>query len=75
MSHNPKLAARFHVMKRKTLEAYALDLAHSLHECYLLIEQNTKGMAIDEKDTARIYLWQLDLICSKKPRKSESRDA
>lgn len=35
----------------------------SLYECYLLIEANTKGLVIDEKDTARIYLMKYGYIC------------
>lgn len=32
------------------------DILDSLFECYELIEFNTEGLVIDEKDTARIVL-------------------
>lgn len=50
-------------MSRKVLENYVHDLGESLRECYQMIEQNTSGIALDTKDTARIYLQQLGLIC------------
>lgn len=40
----------------------------SLHECYLLIEHNTKGIVVDEKDTARIYLQKYGYICKPSPK-------
>lgn len=52
-------------MKKKTkLER---ELLNSLLECYWLIEHNTKGLALDEKDSARVLLVKHGMICKPEP--------
>lgn len=52
----PVKKVTFRFNKRIVSQEDAHAILDALHECYELIEQNTAGIAMDEKDTARMWL-------------------
>lgn len=58
---SPKLVNPQQLLKQKDgmiiIESSELKgILDSLLECHEMIEDNTRGLVVDEKDTARIYL-------------------
>lgn len=45
------------------------NILDSLYECYELIEHNTKGLVLDEKDIARVILHKYNYLKHEKPKK------
>lgn len=62
--------------QKKKLLKNGKRLIESLYECYIMIEHNTRGIASDTKDEARLLLADFGLICKgEKSCKKKSKKA